>query len=209
MKNILGFIAALGLSWLAWQAWFPPETISEQTDVRAWLPERPGMGGQEQENWRVLTRRMVWLKAVESFQDRLKEKGIEAILLKRKESVMLHVFDDPRLFTSLSKAKKAQKAWGISDVDTLKDKNGNYILGLGRFYIPAYAEQRQERLDKTGKKYVYKKHTKVIPTYRFIFPALPEKEAEMLWKSIQEMGAVDPVMMTDNEFNAMFVGNIQ
>ena len=73
MKNIIGFLTAIGLSWVAWQAWFPPETISEQADVRAWLPPRPDLGAGEQEKWRVFTRRMVWKKAVESFQERLKE----------------------------------------------------------------------------------------------------------------------------------------
>jgi len=209
VKNILGFIAVLGMSWIAWNIWFPPATISEQADVRAWLPDRPNMGGKEEEKWRVFTRRMVWDKAVESFQERLKEKGIEAILLERKESVLLHVFDDPREFPSSTEAQKAQEAWGIEEVDMIRKENGMYMLGLGRFYLTAYAEQRQERLKKTGNKYVYEQQKKEIPTYRFIFPPLPEKEAEMLWKSIQEMGAVDPVMMSENEFNATFVGNIQ
>ncbi len=209
MKNILGFLTAIGLSWVAWQAWFPPATISEQADVRAWLPPRPDLGVGEQEKWRVFTRRMVWKKAVDAFHERLKDKNIEAIVLERNEEVMLHVFDDPRRFTSRKDAVKAEKDWKIKEVDILQREDGSFMLGLGRFYLPAYAEQRQDTLKKTGKAYVYEKHTKVIPTYRFIFPALPEQEAEMLWKSIQEMGAVDPVMMSENEFNAMFVGNIQ
>ena len=209
MKNIIGLLIASALSWAAWQAWFPTDTISKQADVRAWLPERPLLAGQEAEKWRVFTRRMVWKKGVDTFQERLKEKNIEAILLERKESVQLHVFDDPRTFKNIDLAKKAEKEWKIEEVDVIKNDNGTYTLGLGRFYLPAYAEQRQERLDKTGKEYVYKQHKKTIPTYRFIFPALPEKEAEILWRSIQEFGAVDPVMMSENEFNAMFVGNIQ
>jgi len=209
MKNIIGLITVLALSWVTWNIWFPPETIDEQASVRAWLPERPDMGATEQEKWRVFTRRIVWHKAVEAFQSRLQDKNIEAIVLERKESVMLHVFDDPRYFKSSDEAEKAKKEWAIEEVDILRYKDGTYFLGLGRFYITAYAEQRQERLQKMGRKYRYEKRAKIIPTYRFVFPALPEAEAEILWKSIQEMGAVDPVMMSENEFNAMFVGNVQ
>ena len=209
MKNIIGIIAVLGLSWLTWTLWFPSETITHQADVRSWLPDRPDMGAKEKERWRVFTRRMVWDKAVESFQGRLKERNIEALLLERKESVLLHVFDDPREFPSRTEAQKAKVDWDIEEVDIIRKDNGMYMLGLGRFYIIAYAEQRQERLKKTGHRYVYEQQKKEIPTYRFIFPPLPEAEAELLWKSIQELGAVDPVMMSENEFNAMFVGNIQ
>lgn len=209
MKNIIGLIVVLGLAWGTWNTWFPPETISEQADVQAWLPDRPNLGAAEKEKWRVFSRRMVWDQAVKDFQGRLQEKNIETIVLERKEDVSLHVFDDPRQFSSHTNAQKAKEAWKLDEVDIIRLKNGMYMLGLGRFYIAAYAEQRQENLKKTGNKYTYKQQSKNIPTYRFIFPPLPEKEAEVLWKSIQEMGAVDPVMMSENEFNAMFVGNIQ
>ncbi|MDQ7001410.1 MAG: hypothetical protein Q9N02_01815 [Ghiorsea sp.] len=206
MKNILGFMMVVGLAWLTWQAWFPPATISQQADVKAWLAERPDLGVQEDEKWRVFTRRMVWSQAVDTFRKRLKEKNIEALVLERKEEVMLHVFDDPRSFTSFTQAANAKKEWHIEEVDILKRANGQFYLGLGRFYLTAYAERREKALNKTKKAYNYKQRRKVIPTYRFIFPPLPEKEAEILWNTIQEMGAVDPVMMTENEFNATFVG---
>lgn len=206
MKNILGFMMVVGLAWLTWQAWFPPVTISQQADVKAWLAERPDLGVQEDEKWRVFTRRMVWGQAVDTFRDRLKEKNIQALVLERKEEVMLHVFDDPRSFTSFTQAANAKKEWHIEEVDILKRENGQFYLGLGRFYLTAYAEKREKALNKTKKAYNYEQRRKVIPTYRFIFPPLPEKEAEILWNTIQEMGAVDPVMMTENEFNATFVG---
>lgn len=209
MKNMLALLAIIGLAWVTWNVWFPSPTINTQSDVRAWLPQRPDMGTAEQENWRVFTRRMVWDKAVTSFQERLKEKNIEAVVLERKESVMLHVFDDPRIFKTSQEAEKEKKEWNIDGVDILKRDDGTYMLGLARFYIADYAEKHQEILRKSGKQYTYKQQTKVIPTYRFIFPALPEVEAETLWRSIQEMGAVDPVMMSENEFNALFVGNVQ
>jgi len=208
LKNITTFITVLVLCWLTWNIWLPPATITEQADVRAWLPERPDMGMQDQEMWRVFTKRMVWDKAATAFQERLKESGIEAIVLKRKESVMLHVFDDPRHFNSRNEAVKAQKAWKIEEVDLLKRKDDSYMLGLGRFYIAEYAQKRQKNLDKNGTKYTYKKQLKVIPTYRFVFPSLPEPEAQTLWKNIQKIGAVDPIMMPTNEFNAMFVGGM-
>ena len=208
MKNILGFVVVLGLAWLTWNAWFPPATISQQADVKAWLPEPPDLGAKEAEKWRVFTRRMVWKQGVDDFEKRLKEKGMEALVLERKEEVMLHVFDDPRTFDTFAKAAKARKEWTIGSVDILKRNDGKFYLGLGRFYLTAYAEKREKVLNKTKKTYSYAQHRKVIPTYRFIFSPLPEKEAEILWKSIQDMGAVDPVMMTENEFNAMFIGNL-
>jgi len=208
MKNLLGLIITILMTWLAWNAWFPAPTISEQADVKAWLPERPDMGVKEAENWRVFTRRMVWGKAVDSFRERLKEKNIEALVLERKEDVMLHVFDDPRSFKTHQEAEKALKEWDINEVDILKREDGAFMLGLGRFYIAAYAEQREKSLNKTRKAYNYHQQNKTIPTYRFVFPPLPEKEAEILWRRIQEMGAVDPVMMTDDEFNATFIGSM-
>ena len=208
MKQLLAWISIAILAWLAWLAWFPPQSTVKQADVQVWLPERPDLGAREAEKWRVFTRRMVWSKAVDTFRQRLKEKHIEALVLKRKEEVMLHVFDDPRVFNTFAEAAKAKKEWRIGSVDILKRDDGKFYLGLGRFYLTAYAEQREQRLNKTGKPYKYEQRRKVIPTYRFIFPPLPEKEAEILWKQIQEMGAVDPVMMTENEFNATFVGGI-
>jgi len=92
--------------------------------------------------------------------------------------------------------------------DILRRADGKYMLGLGRFYLPEYAQLRQETLKTLKKPYKYTQDTKIIPTYRFIFPALSESEAEVLWKNIQDMGAINPVMMTENEFNAMFVGGM-
>ncbi|MDQ6990057.1 MAG: hypothetical protein Q9M19_09260 [Mariprofundaceae bacterium] len=208
LKQVLGIVAVIMMAWLTWQVWLPEDTLTEQVDVRAWLPERPDSATMKQEKWRVLTRRMVWDKAVEEFQSRLQEKSLEAIVLKRKEAVSLHVFDDPRRFAAKSQAQKAKHTWEITDVDILKQDDGQYMLGLGRFFIAQYAKERQVVLDKTMQPYTYEKHTKTIPTYRFIFPALPESEAEILWKTVQDMGAVDPVMMPESEFNARFVGNV-
>jgi len=210
IKNIIGMAVTIALAWLAWTTWFPAPAVLQQADVRAWLPERLDIDGVKTERWRVYTRRMVWNKAVESFANQLKEKNIEAIMLNRKESVMLHVFDDPRRFVSYAEAKEAVKDWGNMDtIDILRQSDGSYMIGLGRFFIDDYANQHQENLRKIGKPFVYHKQSKVIPTFRFVFPPLMESEAEILWKNIQDMGAVDPVMMTESEFNATFVGNMQ
>jgi hypothetical protein len=208
LKNIIGLTIVLGLSWTAWNTWFPSNIANQQNDVRAWLPERPNLSNHEQDKWRVFTKRMVWDKAVETLETVFEENNMQPILLNRKEAVQLHVFDDPRSFVSNTEAQAALKEWDIEDVDILRKSDGKYMLGLGRFFLPAYAEQRQTALRKLNKPFVYNKQTKIIPTYRFIFPALPESEAEILWKNIQQMGAIDPVMMTENEFNAMFVGSM-
>jgi len=207
-KKMISLSAVFALCWLTWNIWLPSSTITEQADVRAWLPERPDMDMQKQAMWRVFTKRMVWDKAVTTFQERLEESGIETVILKRNESVMLHVFDDPRHFNSRDEAVKAQKTWDIEEVDLLKRQDGSYMLGLGRFYIAEYAQKRQQELDENGGKYTYNKQTKVIPTYRFVFPSLPEPEAQRLWERIQKAGAVEPIMMPTNEFNAMFVGGM-
>ncbi len=208
LKNIIGILSVLALSWLAWKAWFPPEFAHEQKDVRVFIPERPNLGSLEEEKWRVFTKRMVWKKAVDELQAKFREHNMNPILLERREAVQLHVFDDPRTFVSHEEAQAALQAWNIDGVDILRRKDGKYMLGLGRFYLPEYAKLRQEALRALKKPFKYSQETKIIPTYRFIFPALSEKEAETLWKNIQDMGAINPVMMTENEFNALFVGEM-
>ena len=208
LKNIIGFVSVLGLSWLAWKAWFPPEIVNKQADVRAFIPERPNLGNLEHEKWRVFTKRMVWKKAVDELQAKFEENNMKPIILERREAVQLHVFDDPRTFVSHDEAAKAVKEWHIDSVDILRRNDGKYMLGLGRFFLPEYAQKRQEALQTLKKPFKYAQDTKIIPTYRFIFPALSEKEAEVLWKNIQDMGAINPVMMTENEFNSLFVGGM-
>ncbi len=208
LKNIIGILSVLVLSWLAWAAWFPPEFTHEQSDVRVFIPERPNLGSLEHEKWRVFTKRMVWKKAVDELQAKFKEHNMDPIILERREAVQLHVFDDPRTFVSNAEAQAALKEWKIDSVDILRRKDGKYMLGLGRFFLPEYAKLRQEALQALKKPFKYSQETKIIPTYRFIFPALSEKEAEVLWKNIQDMGAINPVMMTENEFNALFVGGM-
>ena len=208
LKNILGLTLVFVLAWAAWNAWFPPKIIHEQQGVRAWIPERPHLGALEDERWRVFTKRMVWKKAVDELQAKFKEHNMNPIILERKEAVQLHVFDDPRSFVSRTEAEVALQEWNIDSIDILRRSDGKYMLGLGRFYLPEYAKLRQEALQTLKKPFKYFQDTKIIPTYRFIFPALSEHEAEVLWKNIQDMGAINPVMMTENEFNAMFVGGM-
>ncbi len=208
LKNIISLTVMVGLGWMAWQVWFPGEIKVAQDDVQVWLPERPNLGNLENERWRVFTKRMVWKKAVEDLQAKFKEHNMNPIILNRKEAVQLHVFDDPRTFVSNAEAQAALKEWKIDSVDILRRSDGKYMLGLGRFFLPEYAKLRQEALQALKKPFKYSQETKIIPTYRFIFPALSEKEAEVLWKNIQDMGAINPVMMTENEFNALFVGGM-
>jgi len=208
LKNILGLTIVVGLGWLAWHSWFPGELRTEQTDVSAYIPERPNLGNLEHEKWRVFTKRMVWKKAVDDLQAKFKEHNMEPIILSRKEAVQLQVFDDPRSFVSHADAEAAKKDWHIDGVDVLRRNDGKYMLGLGRFYLPEYAQLRQKELQTLKKPYKYSQETKIIPTFRFIFPALSEAEAEVLWKNIQDIGAINPVMMRENEFNAMFVGGM-
>lgn len=210
IKTLLGYTVVAALAWLTVVIWFPQPPIIKQADVQASLPERLDIDGVKTERWRVYTRRMVWDKAVEAFQKQLQEKQIDAVVLNRKESVMLHVFDDPRRFLSHTEAEAALQEWrGMDTIDILRQSDGTYMLSLGRFYLDAYAQQHEENLRKIGKPFVYHKQAKIIPTFRFVFPALTEQEAETLWKNIQDMGAVDPVMMSESEFNATFVGNMQ
>jgi len=208
LKNLLGLTIVVSLSWLAWHIWFPGELRTEQADVSTYLPKRPNLGNLEHEKWRVFTKRMVWKKAVDDLQAKFKEHNMDPIILSRKEAVELHVFDDPRSFVSNADAQAAKKTWNIDNVDILRRSDGKYMLGLGRFYLPEYAQKRQASLQALKKPFKYSKETKFIPTYRFIFPALSESEAEVLWKNIQDIGAINPVMMRENEFNAMFVGGM-
>jgi len=155
--------------------------------------------------WRVVTRRMVWKKAVEAMDKRLEETSLRVIPIGRKEEVELYAFDDVRAFTRRKDAARAKKVWEKRGFEASIIKPNEYFgVALGRLYLAAYAKQLQRRLRKSGMKYRYERRMVNIPTWRFTFPAASHAEAEKLWQRIQALGVAEPSLMPENQFQAMY-----
>jgi len=160
--------------------------------------------------WRVISRRMVWKKAVDGMQKRLLDAGLKAEVIQKREPVELHAFDDPRIFEKESEAGKVKAMWqklGI-EADVLKhltkDDQHVFKVGLGRFYMSEYAEAMQEELKKTQKPYHYERRMVSIPSYHFVFPPMTKGEAEIIWKRLQNIGIADPVIIQQSEFKKLY-----
>jgi len=158
--------------------------------------------------WRVVTRRMVWKKAAEAMYKRLKETGLRVTSVARKEKIELHAFDDARTFAQRKNATQARKEWEKRGFEAdVINQDDHFGVGLGRFFLAAYARQMQEKLKKTGMKYSYERRIVNIPTWRFTFPAATHTDAEKLWQRIQALGIADPLLMPEKQFRVLFGNN--
>jgi len=202
MKRTLLTAVLLFASWLAWQAWQPPATIQPKSTVRSSLPVLKDAGP---ELWRIVTKRMVWKKAIASMRDRLYKEGFETQLLVKREPVEVHAFDDPGTFKTLKEAKEAEQKWRKKKIDAKALKREvTFGVALGRFYITSYAEQMQARLKIIGLPYSYERRTVIVPAYRFVFIPMEKKQAEKSWKEIKNLGIAEPAMMKESEFQRLF-----
>ncbi len=202
MKQLSAMVAVLIAGWLAWQAWHPPTPTTVAPSVKSSIPENRYAGP---EMWRIVTKRMVWKKAIASMRDRLYKEGFETRLIVRREPIELHAFDDHRIFKDKESAEIAKIEWRQKKIEAevLKQKSG-YTVGLGRFYLTSYAEQMQERLKRIGKPYRYERRTVTIPAYRFVFNPMEKAEATKSWERLQNLGIADPVMMRESEYQKMY-----
>jgi len=202
MKRLLIMVAIFAAAWLAWNAWQPPTSISKTSSVRSSIPENKYAGP---ELWRIVTKRMVWKKAIASMRDRLYKEGFETQLIVKREPVELHAFDDPRNFKTQANAEKEKTKWRKKKIDAeVIKREVTFAVALGRFYLTSYAEQMQERLKQIGKPYQYNKRTVTIPAYRFIFNPMKKKEATKSWEQLQNLGIADPVMMRESEYQRVY-----
>lgn len=202
MKQPLVIAAMVAAAWLAWQAWLPPTSVSSTTTVRSAVPENKHVGP---ELWRIVTKRMVWKKAISSMRDRLYREGFETQLIVKREPVELHAFDDPGSFKTQAGAEKAKAKWRKKKIDAeVIKREVTFAVALGRFYLTSYAEQMQERLKRIGKPYRYDKRTVTIPAYRFVFNPMEKDNATKSWERLQNLGIADPVMMRESEYQKVY-----
>ncbi|RMD61776.1 MAG: hypothetical protein D6824_07645, partial [Planctomycetota bacterium] len=171
-------VVLLGLAWLAWQppapAPAPPPLIRNLPHAsQAIAPAgiRPDAAIQvPEEAWRVVTRRLVWKKAVDTLRARLTEAGLDPIPIRRREEVTLHAFDDATLFSTREAAERAARDWRRHHIEAsviqaqVEVGKPVWLVGLGRFYLTEYAEQMQHRLRTIGKPYRYERREVRIPT---------------------------------------------
>ncbi len=209
------------LAWLAWIAWQPPAPppsapLPAPAAIAPTQPEPAGAASaqesaapasaHEEKTWRVVTRRIVWPDAAKTLERRLRDAGLSPIVLRRQEDVTMHAFDDATIYRDHAKAKAALREWRKRHMDatlikvSVEPGKEAWLVGLGRFYLTAYAEQMQARLRRIGKPYRYERRNVRIPVWRFAFAPMPRKQAEALWQRLQDMGVAAPVLMPEDEF---------
>jgi len=207
MGKFFGVVLVGMMAFLAWWAWNPPFLMTQLQQVRFSIPN---ISPLEAGKWRVVTRRIVWKKTVKAMRKELNDMGFPLTLIRKREPIELHAFDDVHLFSSRKEALAAQAWWNkqhidaaVFDVAHQKGKQG-YRVELGRYYLSAYAKEAQKELKQVGKPYSYEKRQVMIPSYRFAFPVMMKSEAEILWRRLQNMGVADPVMMQAVKFNELY-----
>jgi len=207
MRKLLALCWVGLASFVAWRAWNPPVWLNQ---AQVLVLSIPNIAPLDAGKWRVVTRRMVWKKAVDGMQRQLHTLDYSLTLIRKREPVELHAFDDVRLFSTKKEAYAAKTWWerqGIdADVLDVSPSGGKpaYRVELGRYYLSAYAEDAQKKIEQAGKPYRYQKRQVMIPSYRFAFPAMTKSEAEILWRRLQNMGIADPVMMQASKFDSLY-----
>lgn len=204
-----------GLAWLAWQRPAPAPT---PLPVRAAIPALPAAAADtrtreagrpesaDRELWRVVTHRLVTPAAATTLQRQLQQMQLNPLVLTSRESVTLHVFDDPDRFDTAVEARQRKESWLQNRIDAfvIEDEDGLYMVGLGRFYQVEHAEEVQDRLRSTGMSYSYRRRTIPIPIFRFTFAAGHKQQAERLWKQLQAAGIMMPVLMPEDRFQELY-----
>ena len=155
--------------------------------------------------WRVVSRRMIVPKAADVLGKTLRARGLSPLMIRRRETVELHAFDDPRDFAERKAAARVRDAWKKAGFDAeLTFSDGHFGVALGRLYMTAYAQELERRLKRSKRVYIYHRKQLEIPTWRFTFAAAPYDEAKRLWRKVQETGVADPVLMREARFRRMF-----
>ncbi len=123
----------------------------------------------------------------------------------------MHAFDDAALFTSRKMAKAAAETWNQHNISThiIRADKGVYLLSLGRFYQPAYAAAMQLTLKSVDKKHRYQQRMISIPTWRFTFAPANKQASEKLWRKLNKTGLIEPVLMPEEPFQALYGKSIK
>lgn len=208
MKSVFVFLTvslALVFALVAWNpGWVDvPDSETSSSTVMVVIP---GFSNEEEPQWRVITRRMVWKKGFDDLLARLKDKELSPSVIAREEPVELHAYDDVHLFHSFGEANQAKQEWKSKgfEADVLETGDGLYRVGLGRYYLNEYAEELEQRLKQKDLPYRYQRRTLVIPSYRLVFPVMPKKQAQQLWKQLRNLGVSNPILMPAKEFDRLY-----
>ena len=214
MNRTVRISLLLLLGTVAMLVWLKPASSPTPATVRISLPAQPTVNGIKPENidalWRVITRRVVSKAAIYSLTKRLQSMNLEAVTIRNKEDVTMHAFDDVVLYKTRAEAWKASKFWrdhGIA-VSVIEAKKDVHMIGLGRFYQGNYAEGMQKQLSTIGKEFRYQQRSVPIPTWRFTFAPMTKKDAENLWKRLNDSGVMMPIQMPERRFQELYGSSV-
>ena len=207
-------ILLLGLAWLAWQRPAPAPTPmpvrasvpAAPTFVKPQIEEEAPAADEPVQLWRVVTHRLITPDAAKTLGKQLRELQLEPFKIESRELVTLHAFDNPERLETLASARQVKNEWLENEIDAfvIEEKDGRYLVGLGRFYQIEHAERMQDRLRATGRAYSYKRRTIPIPVVRFTFAPGNKAEVDKLWQQLEAAGIMMPVSMPEERFQELY-----
>ena len=202
MRTLIYLLLAVLFAGLLWQAWHPPVPASRK-EIRLTMPD----DAKGSIRWRVVTRRVISEAAVEDMEALFREAGLHPQKITRFEAIVLHTFRDKRIFMTRRRADEAKNAWAQRGMEAdIVEKNGRFLLSLGRTAAAEEAGRLQSRLRSATMPFIYEKQRFILPVYRFVFPPMPADAARKLWKQVADMGFAEPVLMPDGQFKVLYKG---
>ncbi|MDQ6992448.1 MAG: hypothetical protein Q9M31_03165 [Mariprofundus sp.] len=216
MNMIRKFLILFAIVLMASLAWFflqkPVKGVTPNT-VHTVLPKQNQSVGRgvTDERWRVVTRRLITRLAADQLFIRLQAMGLTPIKITGVENVLLHAFDDTLIYKSRQAALLAEQLWQEDGLETaiIVVGKARFMIGLGRLYQQQYAQELQEKLEKTGRVYRYQQRSMPIPSWRFTFDALDRTAADTLWKQLDESGVMMPVLISEVQFQSLYGVQLQ
>ncbi|MFQ5355454.1 MAG: hypothetical protein ACE5DY_02995 [Mariprofundaceae bacterium] len=189
------------LTMLIWLGCFLPVTIWSPDRIQTAIAQEVQKPGK----WYVVTRAFMLKQGAEDIRKRLLETGYTPELIIRKEKTTLYAFDDKRTFRQRRQAKLAIVEWEKHGVKAaiLPEASG-FRVSLGRYLIPGYAKEFENRLTLTGIPFSLQMQETEIPTYRYSFQFSTREKAEQNWQTVNEIGATDPTLMDEKRMRLMF-----
>jgi len=211
IKKTLHIILTILLAISAWFFWQTPKPASAYFIFKTALPthlaiDKSMNNNNSQQLWRIVTRRVISKDGLHALTKRLNEMNLKAIKIERREEVTMHAFDDNELFKNRNLANIAAKYWESHNISTnvIRARKGVYLLSLGRFYQSAYATAMQKKLKNLNREHRYQQRIISIPTWRFTFKADSKTNSENLWRRLNRIGTITPVIMSEKSFQAHY-----
>lgn len=208
MRRLIPAIAVAGMAALLWLSVQSPRESTPTTTIQSALPDGQSLSdvADSEHLWRVVTHRVFSKEGIAALKKRLESMGLQPVEIRSSEDVTMHAFDDAVIFKTSRKARAAEKVWQKHGIDThlIRVDKGIYLLSLGRLYQVKYAELLQHELDRVGRKYRYQQRLVPIPVVRFTFAATNKRQAEQLWRKLNDVGVIIPVLMPETRFVTLY-----